>query len=347
MGNLCRLRHSFKGRNTIMISRRHVLLTGAALAAGGVPGQAVAQPAKARKLRIGYLLPADSQLGAGASAMVEEVASRTGGRIQIQQFPDSALGGEVEMLKGVQLGAIDLAFITGAPLPSILPEAGIFNIPFMFNNPAHAHAVLDRPIGDSYRQLLSGKDLVALAWGENGMRHITNSKRPITSPDDLKGLKLRLPQSPVMLAGFRALGADAGPLPFPQLYAALQAGVFDGQENPIGTIRSAKLGQVQKFLTLSGHVYDPAVIVMSSDAHDDLSDEDRAVFQAAARTGARASRAYAAEAEVSGVAALQQAGMQVQPSVDRARFTAAMASANPDFEKLFGKQRIDEIRNAA
>lgn len=340
-----------------MLNRRNILLAGAALVAGGVPCRAIAAPAttapsttgpasKSRKLRLGYLLPTESQLGAGATAMAEEVARRTGGRIQIQQFPDSVLGGEVEMLKGVQLGTIDLAFITGAPLPSILPDAGIFNIPFLFNGPAHAHAVLDGPIGDSYRQLLSGKDLVALAWGENGMRHITNSKRPIASPDDLKGLKLRLPQSPVMLLGFRAMGTEASPLPFPQLYSALQAGVFDGQENPIATIRSAKFVQVQKFLTLSGHVYDPAVIVMSSDAHDDLSAEDRAIILDAAKTGARASRKFAAEAEITGVAALKQAGMQVLTGIDRARFVAAMASATPEFENLFGRQRIEQIRHA-
>jgi tripartite ATP-independent transporter DctP family solute receptor len=335
-----------------MLSRRTIFLAGAALAAGGVSRRAMAAqtatvPAKGRKLRLGYLLPIESQLGAGATAMAEEVARRTGGRIQIQQFPDSVLGGEVEMLKGVQLGSIDLAFITGAPLPNILPDVGIFNIPFLFDGPAHAHAVLDGPIGESYRQMLSGKDLLALAWGENGMRHITNSKHPIGSPDDLKGLKLRLPQSPVMLLGFRAMGAEASPLPFPQLYGALQAGVFDGQENPIATIRSAKFAQVQKFLTMTGHVYDPALIIMSSDAHDDLSVEDQAIILDAARVGARASRRFAADAEATGVAALKQAGMQVMPDIDRARFVAAMASATPEFDTLFGRQRIEQIRHAS
>jgi tripartite ATP-independent transporter DctP family solute receptor len=228
-----------------------------------------------------------------------------------------------------------------------LPDVGVFNIPFLFNSLAHAHAVLDGPIGDSYLKLLSGKDLVALAWGENGMRHLSNSKRPIATPDDLKGLKLRVPQSAVMLLGFRTLGADANSLPFPQLYSALQSGAFDGQENPIGTIRSAKFAQVQKFLTLSGHVYDPAVIVMSPDAREDLSPEDLTILTEAAKTGARASRAFASDAEKSGVTALQAEGMQVVTSIDRARFIAAMAPATPEFEKLFGKQSIEQIRHAA
>jgi len=330
-----------------MLLRRKLLLSAAAVTGASVCGPARAVTQKVRNLRFAYLLSGESQLGAGATAMAEEVAHRTGGRIKIRQFPDASLGAEVEMLKGVQLGAIDLAFIDGAPLPSVLPEAGIFDIPFLFDSLAHAHGVLDGPIGESYLQRLSGKNLVAFAWGENGLRHLTNAKRPIACPDDLKGLKLRLPQSPVMLIGFRAMGVEASPLPFPQLYAALQAGVFDGEENPIATIRSAKLGQVQQFLTLSGHVYDPAVIVMSTDAYGDLSAGDQAIFQEAAKTGARASRTYAAEAEVTGVPALQQEGMQVLTSIDRALFAAAMASAMPEFEMMFGKHRIEEIRSAA
>ncbi len=329
-----------------LINRRGMLSGSAALAASGLLGSVKAASVRARKLRMGYLLPTNSQLGAGASAMAEEVARRTAGRLQIEQFPDASLGGEVEMLKSVQLGAIDLAFITGAPLPNILPEAGIFNIPFLFASYAHAHAVLDGPIGKSYRQLLSGKNLVALAWGENGMRHITNSKRPVSSPEDLKGMKLRLPQSPVMMQGFAALGVEAIRLPFPQVYAALEAGVVDGQENPIATIRSAKFAQVQKFLTMSGHVYDPAAIVMSSDAYGDLSAEDRSIVLDAAKTGARASRAFAAEAENSGLAALREAGMRVQ-DIDRALFVAAMSSANPEFENMFGRARIELIRHGA
>ncbi len=298
-------------------------------------------------MRIGYLLPQDSQLGAGAVAFANEVERRSQGRVQIDQYPDASLGGEVEMLRGVQLGAIDLAFITGAPLPSILPEAGIFNIPFLFRNYAHAHTVLDGPIGDSYLRSLCGKDLVALAWGENGMRHLTNSKRPVASPDDIKGLKLRLPQSPVMTLGFQLLGAEVVRLPFPQVYAALEAGVVDGQENPIATIDAANFGQVQKFLSMTGHVYDPAVIVMSSDAFGDLSSEDQAIFVEAAKLGARASRAFAIQAETAGLATLRKGGLQIIDSVERSRFVAVIASASAKFEAMFGRRQIEEIRLGA
>lgn len=296
-------------------------------------------------LKLGYILSTDSQLGAGGTVFADEIAKRTQGRYRIEQYPNSALGGEVEMLKAVQLGTVDLAFITGAPLPNFMPDIGVFNIPFLFRDLAHAHAVLDGPIGQSYLEKFREKGLVALAWGENGMRHITNSKHEIRSPEDLKGLKLRLPQSDVMLAGFKALGADVAPLAFPQLYGALQSGQFDGQENPIATIQSSKFYQVQKYLTLTGHVYDPAILFMSIDDFDELiSADDKRSFIETAKLAGDASRQFAAAAEAKGVTELAQSGMQVIKDVDRSKFAAEMASATPDFDRRFGSELISKIR---
>src|SRR5580704_9638136 len=187
-------------------------LTGVMVALAGCLGSVAAQAQSAKVLKLGYILSTHSQLGAGATVFTDEVAKRTAGHYKIEQYPNSALGGEVEMLKAVQLGTVDMAFITGAPLPNFVPEIGVFNIPFLFRDAEHAHAVLDGPIGQSYLEKFREKGLVALAWGENGMRHLINSKHEIRSAEDLKGLKLRLPQSDVMLAGFKALGADVNPL---------------------------------------------------------------------------------------------------------------------------------------
>src|SRR5215470_17724812 len=284
---------------------RYLLLTASAISA--VAFCIAPAPAQyTRSLKFGYILSENSQLGVGGAVLAREIATRTNGRYKVEQYPNSALGGEVEMLRGVRLGTIDLAFITGAPLPNFVPEVGVFNIPFLFRDLAHAHAVLDSPIGQAHLEKFREKDLIALAWGENGMRHITNSKREIRSPEDLNGLKLRLPQSDVMLAGFKALGADVSPLPFPQLYGALQSGQFDGQENPVATIQASKFFQVQKYLTLTGRVYDPAIIFMSPDAFEELSAADKASFVAAAKLAGQASRKFAADAEVKGVATLAQ-----------------------------------------
>ncbi len=288
--------------------------------------------AAGQTLRIGYILPVQSQLGAGATVFADEVAKRTGGRFVVQQFPDSSLGGDVELLKGVQLGTIDLAFVTGMGLSSVVVDTGVLNIPFLFRDTAHAHAVLDGSIGESFRASFAAKDVVMLAWGENGLRHMTNSRHPITTPDDIKGLKMRVPQSEVLLRGFQALSVETAVLPFPQLYEALRAG--------------AKFDQVQKFLTMSGHAYDPAVFIMSADLSNDLSADDKAGFAEAARAGAVASRRFAADAEKAGVVALQQSGMAVQSDIDRQRFATAMASAGPEFEQRFGRDLIERIRQA-
>ena len=335
--------HSFNPKS---VPRRQFIriLAGTAAGFGGGIAAVAARAQDAKTLKLGYILSRDSQLGAGADVFANEIAKRTSDRLRIEQYPNSALGGEVEMLKAVQLGTIDLAFITGAPLPNFVADVGVFNIPFLFRDVDHAHAVLDGPIGRTYLSKFRDKDLVGLAWGENGMRHLTNSQHEIRSPDDLKRLRLRVPQSDVMVTGFKALGADVHQLAFPLLYAALQSGEFDGQENPIATIMASKFYQVQKYLTLSGHVYDPAILFMAVDTFDDLSADDKKSFVEAAKLAGEASRRFAAAAQKNGVAQLAQWGMKVVTDVDRAKFAAAMASANPIFSQQFGSNIIEHIR---
>jgi tripartite ATP-independent transporter DctP family solute receptor len=232
-------------------------------------------------------------------------------------------------------------------LPGIVPEVGVFNIPFLFRDTAHAHAVLDGPIGTKALARFKGTDLIALAWGENGLRHLTNAKRPIVSAEDLKGLKLRLPESEVMIAGFKAMGADVSALPFPQLYKALQTGQFDGQENPIATIQASKFFQVQKYLSLSGHVYDPAILFISPDVFGDLSEADKGAFVDAAKLAGEASRKFAGDAQAKGVAELEAGGMQVTREIKRDSFVTAMASAIPGYEAKYGADLITQIRNVS
>ena len=301
--------------------------------------------AQQKTYRIGYILSTQSQLGAGAIAFAGEVARRTGGKIKIEQQPNAALGGEVEMLNGLQLGTVDFAFITGAPLPNIIPEIGVFNIPFLFRDILHAQAVLDSPFGLSYLEKFRARNMIALAWGENGMRHITNSVRPIRAPRDLEGLKLRLPQSEVMLIGFKMLGAETVSLPFPQVFGALQSGRIDGQENPLSTIISSRFAKVQKYLSLTGHVYDPAVILVSGDTWDEFSAVEKAVLYEAARIGAKASREYNARMESGGVDILRRQGLEVVDQIDRARFRAAVLPAFPEYGKKYGADVIKRIQD--
>lgn len=298
-------------------------------------------------MKLGHILVSDSQLGAGAAAFAEEVPLATEGRFAVELYANGVLGGEVEMLEAVQRGALDAAFITGAALPNFIPEVGVFNIPFLFRDLHHARDVLDSTIGQSYLDKFRPKNIVALAWGENGIRHITNSRRPIVKPADLRGLKLRLPQSDVMLAGFKALGADVAMLPFPEVYDALAKGRFDGQENPIATILASRFAQVQKHLTLSNHVYDPAMFVMSVACYERLSPQDRNAMLASATIAAGASRSYASRAQTKGVEILRTSGMQVVPAIDTMQFASAMAPALPEFDRRFGVALVKKIRDFA
>ena len=305
-------------------------------------------PAKAqeapRTLKLAFILPAASQLGAGAATFAAEVSTRTGGRYKIELFPNAMLGGEVAVLAAMKADAVDLAFVTGAPLANVVPAVGVLNIPFLFHDAAEARRLLDGPIGAEYLTQFDAAGLHALAWGENGMRQLTNSKRVVRSPADLAGLRLRLPQSDVMRTGFEALGVDVKQIAFPQVYAALRTGAVDGQENPVATIVSSRFYEVQRHLTLTSHVYDPAAVLMSEDAWNDLSAPDKEAFAASARLAAQASRDYAAHAETVGLATIRAAGVDVVDVVDRSAFASAAAAAKPTYEKRFGREAIERIR---
>jgi len=330
---------------TALPSRRDVLRAGGAL--GAVAGLGVSRArgaGAARVLKMGYLFVHDSQLGAGTAEFARRIDAATHGAWRIEEYPNGALGGEVEMLDGLRKGEFDLGFITAAPLSGVVPDFGIFDLPFLFRDASHAHAVLDGPIGQEYLAKFHGHDLVALAWGENGMRHLTNSKQPVHTPQDLHGLRLRVPQSDVTLRCFRQLGVEAASLGFPALYGALEAGRFDGQENPIAVIRASHFDRVQRYLTLTGHQYGAAIIFMSKDAWDDLSPVKRDAFVQAARAGGVVSRQVAGQAERDGIEALQAGGMEVVRDVDRAAFLAALEPTWSEYATQFGEARIARMR---
>ncbi len=296
-------------------------------------------------LKIGYIYPEKSQFGAGALAFAGEIAKRTNGKYRIEQYPSASLGDEIQTIKGVQDSQIEVAFVSSVTFAKSIPEFGILDIPFLFRDAQHACTALDGPVGQEYLKKISQLNVVALAWGENGLRHMTNSKRPLRTPADLAGLKLRVPQSPIMVEAFQSLGMQVEPMAFPPLYHALETGRFDAEENPIATIVSNHFEKVQKYLTMSGHIYSWAVIIMSKEAYDELSPEEKAAFAEAARIGGNASRKYAQEIEKQGVEALRAAGMEVN-TIDHEAFAAAMKPAYDKFAERFGAEQIERLRNS-
>ncbi len=287
----------------------------------------------------------DSHQGIGLVVFAKEVEKRTNGRYVIKNFYSGSLGGERESIESVQLGTQELTLTSTGPIPNFVPEAKIFDIPFLFRDKAHAHAVLDGPIGQEMLKKFESKGFKALGWAENGVRHMTNSKRSVNSPDDLKGLKMRTMENPIHITAYKTLGIVPTPMAFPEVFTALQQGTVDGQENPLSVIMAAKFDQVQKYLSLTGHVYSPAIWLMNKGAFDKLSAADKQAFLDAAKEGTKANRARVAEDDANGVAELRKRGMTVVENLDKAKFVATMAPAYADFEKQFGKAAIDAIRN--
>jgi TRAP-type transport system periplasmic protein len=296
-------------------------------------------------MKISISVGQNSHQGVGIDTLAKEVERRTGGRYKIQTFYSGSLGGERESIEAVQLGTQELTLTSTGPVPNFVPEARILDIPFLFRDKAHARAVLDGPIGQEMLTKFESKGFKALAWGENGVRHMTNSKRAVNAPDDLKGLKMRTMENPVHVAAYKGFGIITTPMAFPEVFTALQQGTVDGQENPLSVIMAAKFDQVQKHLSLTGHVYSPAIFLMNKASFDKLSAADKQHFLDAAKEAVKANRARVDEDDSKGVAELRSKGMQVIENVDKAKFQAALTPVYADFEKQFGKANIDKIRD--
>ena len=317
------------------------LIAVSAIVASAFMANAIAQTVTMRSsISIGQ----NSHQGVGLDVFAREVEKRTGGRYKIQNFYSGSLGGERESIEAVQLGTQELTLTSTGPIPNFVPDAKILDIPFLFRDKAHAHAVLDGPIGQEMLKLFDSKGFKALAWAENGVRHMTNNKRAVNGPDDLKGLKLRTMENPIHIAAYKGFGIVPTPMAFPEVFAALQQGTVDGQENPLSVIMSAKFDQVQKHLTLTGHVYSPAIWLMNKATFDKLSAADKQHFLDAAKEGTKANRARVAEDDANGVADLRKKGMQIVENPDKSKFVTALVPINAEFEKQFTKAAIDKIR---
>lgn len=314
----------------------------AALALGFV----AATPALAQTtMKISISTAQNSHQGIAIDTFAREVERRTGGRYKVQTFYNGSLGGERESIEAVQLGTQELTFTSTGPVPNFVPETKILDVPFLFRDKAHARAVLDGPIGQDMLTKFDGKGMKALAWAENGFRHMTNSKRDVKAPEDLKGLKMRTMENPVHIQAYKAFGIITTPMAFPEVFTALQQGTVDGQENPLSVIISAKFDQVQKHLSLTGHVYSPCVFLMNKGAFDKLSAADKQAFLDSAKEATKANRARVDEDDAKGVADLRSKGVTVIDTLDKGKFVQALAPVSADFERQFGKANLDQIRN--
>ena len=299
-------------------------------------------------LKCGHVLAANSQFSAAVKAMNEDIQKRTNGRYRIEEYPASALGSGPAMLEATKLGTQDIIISsTGGALSKFNPEAGLLDLVGLIKNNAHADAVLDGPIGKQLLDSFTKVNIKGLAFGEQGFRQLTNNVRPIFSPKDMAGLTFRLAESEIYVKAFQTLGAKTVTIPFAQVYQTLQSGRADGQENPIPTILSAKIQDVQKFATISNHTYAGALIGINLDLFNDMTPEDQKIFVEAAQKGALASRKFVRDQEAKGIEALKAAGMQVNLEFDHAALTVALDPFYAEYSKVYGADKIAAIKAAA
>jgi tripartite ATP-independent transporter DctP family solute receptor len=310
----------------------------AVLAAPLFAGPALAQT----QITIQHALPTDSHAGAGATGFKEAFERLTNNRYRVvTQRNDN----EREMIESVQIGTIDCTVTSTGPVGNFVPEVRVFDVPFLFRDKVHAHGVLDSEIGQGVLKRFEARGLLGAIWMENGFRHVTNSRRAIVTPADLRGLKIRTMENQVHMRAFSTLGALPTPMAFSELVPALQQGTVDGQENPIPVIVANNLNQVQAHMSLTSHVYSPSVLICNPDTVRRLAAADRPHFAEAARAGQKANRDRVAADDANGVAELRRRGMQVTTDVDSAPFRAALTPAFAEWEKSLDAALLRRIRD--
>ena len=272
---------------------------------------AQAQDIKPRLIRFGYGLNEQSNQGRAAKVFADEVEKRSGGKMKVRAVGAAALGSDVQMQQALIGGAQEMMVGSTATLVGITKEMALWDAPFMFSNPKEADALLDGPVGEKVKAKLPEKGLVGLAYWENGFRNLTNNKRPIAKMEDLQGVKLRVMQNNVFLETFNTLGTNAVPMAFSELFTALETNTVDGQENPYNTILSSKFYEVQKYLTITNHVYSPWIVLVSKKWWDQLSKDEQKVLADAAKVSREFERKDTREEAARALADLKGKGMQI------------------------------------
>jgi len=285
---------------------RAVAIAILALAAGAAQAQF-----QDRNFRVSNGVSKEHPMGNGLAKMGACTLEKSGGKMKIQPFWDGALGNDLTATQSVRSGSIDMVLTSTAPLVGIVPALGVFDLPFLFDTANEADQVLDGKAGDWFSAKMPAAGVINLAWWENGFRHTTNSKRPITKAEDFEGVKLRVMQNTIFIDTFKTLGSNAVPMAFSEVYSALETKTVDGQENPFNNIENMKFYEVQKYLTLTKHAYSPTLVLFSKKIWDTLSPQEQAALKECAMLGRTEQRKVNREKEAQSVANLKAKGMQV------------------------------------
>ena len=294
-------------------------------------------------LYAGHSLAEDHPFNLAMLELAKNVEERSDGRLKIETFPLSQLGAERELVEGLTLGSVDLVVSTSGPIMNFVSDFGVLDLPFLFNNRESAVEILEGEIGDELFAQLREKGIVGLSWGENGFRHVTNSIKPIATPDDIKDLSFRVQENKVFISAFESLGAKPSPMAWTEALTALQSGVVDGQENPILVIDSYKLYDAgQTHMTLTGHAYSSAVFMLSEHAYNRLPEDLRNILMEEGKKIGAYERQLVIDLEEATLARLEEQGMQVVKEVDVEAFRQEIVNVYESAQNQELLQRILE-----
>jgi len=295
-------------------------------------------------LKLGHGSQLKSPLQSTGEEFAKRIAEKTKGRVKVEVYGNMQLGQERDMVEGLQLGTVDMTMVSTGPLSGFAPGITVVDLPFLFNSEAHAYKVLDGEIGQGLLKQLEPKGIIGLAFLENGFRDITSNKK-ITTPEDLKGMKLRTMENKVHMAAFKEMGASPVPMVWGEVYTSLGQKVIDGQENPIHIVYANALWEVQKYVIKTGHFYTPYIFAASKKAMDKLPADLQKTVMETAKEMATFERNLVKTQAGEQIAHLKSKGMEIV-EVDRSLFQKASAPVYKQFEGQFGKDLIDKIMAA-
>jgi len=277
----------------------------------------------------------------------ELVESKLPGKYEVQVYANAQLGDDVRATEAVRMGTLEMVATSASPLVGLVPQFMVLDLPFLFPSDKAADAVLDGSVGAKLAAACESKGIKLLAYYENGFRQLTNSAREVKGPVDLKGLKIRTMENPIHLAAWKALGANPTPMPFSEVFTAMQQKTIDGQENPIPTIYLSKFYEVQKYVTLSGHVYGPHILLINKKLFDSFPAADQKVIADAAKESALFQRATNRKMNSDYVDELRKGGMTVTvlTPAQLKGFQDAVAPVYSQFEDKIGKDLIAEVKS--
>ena len=281
----------------------------------------------------------------GSERFAELVSEKTGGRIAVEVYPASQIASGAKSIEFVQMGTLDIALESTMSAENFVPEIGVLNLPFLFENADQAFTVLDGDVGDELRAAAEAKGFKILCWMYNGFRDISNSVKPITGPEDLKGLKIRVPESQVFLKTFETLGAVPTPMAVSEVFTAMQLKTVDGQENPSAIFVNNKYNEVNDYYSVTHHIFTAEPLIMSLDKFNSFSGDDQKALLVAAQEAAEYQRKLAIDSADQELQQIKDAGVNVNVVDDMSTFKTAVQPVYEAFKDQYGTL-IEEIQAA-